>query len=87
MTDYYAAYATCPAGTILTGGGGYAGGADDLFYSGPGLDPKVWEADSLSGPAKAYAVLVGPRGVPLLGVGQPVGVKAPTTSSKMAKVR
>ena len=86
VTDYYAAYATCPAGTILTGGGGYAGGADDLFYSGPGLDPKVWEADSLSGPVQAYAVCVNLRGVLPVGV-NPLGVKAPTTSSKMAKVR
>jgi hypothetical protein len=44
---YAVAVATCPAGTQLTGGGGFAKYADDaLWYSGPGKRPNTWEVDS-----------------------------------------
>ena len=43
---YTVAVATCPTGTVVTGGGGFAMDGGSLFYSGPGHRPNSWEADS-----------------------------------------
>jgi len=67
---YAVAVATCPRGTILTGGGGFAQYANDaLWYSGPGQKPNSWEADSngdgIANNGKeliAYAVCYNPTG-------------------------
>ena len=67
---YAVAVATCPKGTLLTGGGGitqYTG--DYLWYTGPGQRPNTWEVDSngdgVANNGKellAYAVCYNPRG-------------------------
>jgi hypothetical protein len=59
--DAVYATATCPAGTVLTGGGGAATGEDDLFFSGP-AGVLTWEADALTGPVWAYAICLSRRG-------------------------
>ena len=67
---YAVAVATCPAGTVLTGGGGFASYDDDhIWYSGPGVRPNTWEVDSNGDGAAdtgkelvAYAVCYNPRG-------------------------
>jgi hypothetical protein len=67
---YAVAVATCPKGTILTGGGGFAKYTGDaLWYSGPGKRPNTWEVDSdgdgVANNGKeliAYAVCYNPRG-------------------------
>ena len=67
---YAVAEATCPAGTVLTGGGGFASYDDDhIWYSGPGMRPNTWEVDSDGDGAAdtgkelvAYAVCYNPRG-------------------------
>ena len=64
VVDFYVALATCPAGTVLTGGGGLALGAGDLFFSGPTGEPGVWEVASVTDPLEAYAVCLNLRGAP-----------------------
>src|SRR6478609_5661830 len=67
---YAVAVATCPSGTLLTGGGGFASYDDThIWYTGPGQRPNTWEVDSTSdGVAStgdevvAYAVCYNPRG-------------------------
>ena len=67
---YAVAVATCPSGTILTGGGGFASyDGDHIWYTGPGLRPNSWEVDSngdgVADTGKelvAYAVCYNPRG-------------------------
>lgn len=44
---YASATAQCPAGTVMTGGGGYTKYSDDkLWFSGPGAMPHSWEVNS-----------------------------------------
>ena len=67
---YAVAEAACPAGTVLTGGGGFASyEGDHIWYSGPGMRPNTWEVDSDGDGAAdtgkelvAYAVCYNPRG-------------------------
>jgi hypothetical protein len=67
---FAAATARCPAGTVLTGGGGQALTTGDyLWYSGPGEMPNSWEADSdgdgeadTGDEVIAWAVCYNPRG-------------------------
>ena len=69
--DYAVATAVCPAGTQLTGGGGFTTYTGDwIFYSGPGELPHSWEVDSGGNGAAAngdmrliaWAVCYNPRG-------------------------
>jgi hypothetical protein len=69
--DYAVATAVCPAGTILTGGGGFTTYTDDwIYYTGPGMAPNSWEVDSNGNGAAAngnqrviaWAVCYNPRG-------------------------
>jgi hypothetical protein len=86
--DVYTAIATCPAGTILTGGGAYAGGASDVFYTGPSQTgiPNTWQAYSLTTPTRAYAVCMNLRGAVQVGV-TPMAVSQTAKAAPMAKGR
>ena len=76
--DGHANTATCPSGTVATGGGGFAPGqADYLWYSGPDLRedgslvPGSW-ATGADGPSRAWVVCYNPRGaVPGAGTSYP----------------
>jgi hypothetical protein len=86
--EFYTAEATCPAGTVLTGGGAYAGGSGDVFYTGPSQAGKTntWQAYSMGTPTNAYAVCLNLRGAVPAGV-NPMAVSRTAKVAPLAKIR
>jgi hypothetical protein len=69
--------AYCPAGTVLTGGGGLGMGSMTLFYSGPEMKadgtfaPNSWMAIDPMGGAVSWAVCYSPSGAAIKGAASP----------------
>jgi hypothetical protein len=57
------AFAACPKGTRLAGGGGTVGASGDhLWYSGPSMVEGVWAAAGTQPGTRAFAMCYNPGG-------------------------
>ena len=81
VTDYYDANATCPAGTIMTGGG-FIGDGSQLIASVP-YPGNTWQVSSTSSSVYAYATCLALRGAVPTGVTS-LSLSRATTSSLVA---
>lgn len=90
--DGYVNTATCPSGTIGTGGGGAAGTDGSLTFSGPNFNesnlsliPNSWFIDTTNQTGIAWVVCYNPRGkVPGAATSYLTGLKAAKADARIA---
>lgn len=82
VTDYYLAIATCPAGSLMTGGG-FIGVGMELIGSLP-TSGNTWQVASVSSSVTAYATCLSLRGTLPTGVA-PLSLSGATTNTATTK--